>query len=838
MALGLLVMSPAAGAAKKPAAKPSFATPTTSSPIAMSRDGKLVWSVNPGADTVSVIRTDRNRLLTSVGVGREPQAVALTPDNKYAYVANAAAGTVTVIRIADARPAHFKAAKSKTLTTGAEPWNIVTSPDGRRVFVANSSEDTVTVIDAPARKIIGSVDVRNSVCNDPDRARHFQPRGLAVTQDNTKLYVTSFLAFTRPGGHQADDTGRQGIVCRLNIDTRSKRIAAYRPAARIALAPQITGFMVDSDGDGQPNVTSAFPNQLQSIVIRGGQAFLPNIAASPDGPLRFNVDTQAFVSVVNGVRRNTQSDAGPAKFFNLHLGARDPEPGKKKLFFANPWAIAFTSQRGAGAAYVASAGSDLLVKVNVAADGKLTPTVDADTTRYIDLRDPANPATAGDSAGKNPQGLVIGADGKRAYVMNFVSRNVSVVNLAADKVVKAIRTAPLPPPGSPQEVVNAGADMFFSTRGQFNAPAGATVLTSERLSSDGWQSCASCHFKGLTDGVVWEFNSGPRKSVPLNATFNPNDRNDQRILNYSAIFDEVDDFEANIRNVSGPGPLAAPQNCATPPPAQSTLDPNHGLIIGDDGGINIGPCVLNAFAKPNADRPQVTITLPGSTVAVPALTALREWVRFAVRSPQAPFALRTGNGLALVTQGRTLFIQAGCASCHLGGKWTLSTKNFTSPPAAAQFTSEVTPPPTAATVPPGTGGNPVAVQFMPEFLRDVGTWNVGVPGTGNDLGANIGPPEKAAPALVNGVAQPAQDALGLDQNGDGKGTGFNVPSLLSLFNLPPFFHNGACESLGCVLTSVPHRTAAGTLPDRLAGDRERAAVTAFLESIDASTPAP
>jgi cytochrome c peroxidase len=217
---------------------------------------------------------------------------------------------------------------------------------------------------------------------------------------------------------------------------------------------------------------------------------------------------------------------------------------------------------------------------------------------------------------------------------------------------------------------------------------------------------------------------------------------------------------------------------------------------------------------------------------------LREWVRFAVRTPQAPFALRTGAGVALVSQGRALFLQAGCATCHLGGKWTLSTKNFASPPAAADIASEQTPPPTAATVPPGTGGNPVAVQFLPAFLRNVGTWNVGVAGTGNDLAGNIGAPEKAAPALVNGVAQPAQDALGLDQNGDGKGTGFNVPSVLGLLALPPYFHNGACESLACVLTSVPHRTANGTQPDKLPGDRERAAVTAFLESIDATTPAP
>ena len=200
-----------------------------------------------------------------------------------------------------------------------------------------------------------------------------------------------------------------------------------------------------------------------------------------------------------------------------------------------------------------SSGSDLLVKVDVDAAGKLTNTVDADTTRYIDLNDPLNPATSGDKAGKNPQGIVINKQGTRAYVVNFLSRNVSVVDLTNDSVVTVIRTAALPAPGSPAEVVTVGAEMFFSSRGNFNRPAGATVSTTERLSSEGWQSCASCHFEGLTDSVVWEFGTGPRKSVPLNATFNPRNRNEQRVLNYSAIFDEVEDFEANIRNVSGPG---------------------------------------------------------------------------------------------------------------------------------------------------------------------------------------------------------------------------------------------------------------------------------------------
>jgi len=67
---------------------------------------------------------------------------------------------------------------------------------------------------------------------------------------------------------------------------------------------------------------------MQSIVIRGDRAYLPNIAASPTGPLRFNLDTHAFVSLVGGVTGATPSDLGT---LNLHLGARDPEPGKRKI---------------------------------------------------------------------------------------------------------------------------------------------------------------------------------------------------------------------------------------------------------------------------------------------------------------------------------------------------------------------------------------------------------------------------------------------------------------------------------------------------------------------------
>jgi DNA-binding beta-propeller fold protein YncE len=689
--------------------------------------------------------------------------------------------------------------------------------------VANSSEDTITVIDARRQKVIGTIDLRDSLCNDPDRAQHFQPRGLVVTADNSKLYVTRFLSFVRKDGVQGDDDGKEGVVCRVDIATRSKKIDDYKPAAAIRMRSQVTGFKADIDGDGvAESDTRAFPNQMQSIVIHGDQAYLPNIAASPSGPLRFDVDTQAFVNVIDGVNGPSQTDASAQKFLNLHLGARDPEPGKQKLFFANQWAIAFTSESCPSTAYAVSAGSDLLVKVNVDGDGKLSFTVDADTTRYIDLNDPNNPFTSGEKAGKNPQGIVITNDGSRAFVQNFVSRNVSVVDLQQDAVVATIKTADLPASGSQAEINLVGAEMFFSGRGHFDRPPGTTVSTDNRLSQAGWQNCASCHFKGLTDAAVFVFNTGPRKSVPLNGTFNPHNPDDQRILNYSAVFDEVEDFEINIRTISGPGNLAMAVPC-NGGPTTSLNDPNHGLLISDGGDINFPPCTINAFAMPNANRPQLTVTLPGSTTHVPALTALKEWVRRAIRTPKGPMV----SSLPDIVAGRKLFIEAGCGNCHGGGKWTISTKDFTSPPAATEIFTERDPMPFVDA--------PVANQYLNRFLRDIDSFNIGVAGQSRPIDGNIGAPEIATAQVIAGAFVKLPGALGRDYNADGKGNGFNVPSLLGIFNLPPYYHNGACETLACVVSDVQHRTAKGTLPDRLADPADQALVVKFVETIDNDT---
>ncbi len=799
-----------------------FDTPMNSSPIALSASKQELWVVSPDDDTVSVI-TDLDgtpQVEDTVFVGDEPQSIALGVDptdenHYYVYVANAADNSVSVLDYDSGVITTIK-----TLITGAEPWNIVASPDGERIFVANSAQDTITVIRSDTNVVVGNVDLRNSSCNDPDRNRVFQPRGLAVTLNNDRLYVTRFLSFTHEGGTQGSDDGKEGVVCELTIPANVATLPTV--AGTVKLAAQATGFNIDSNGDTVADPTKAFPNQMQSIVIRDNQAYLPNIAASPSKPLRFNVDTQAFVNVLDNVATGTPVDASADKFINLHLGARDPEAGKTKIFFANPWAIAFTNQSGAGNAYAVSAGSDLLVKLDVDATGTLSFTVDANTTRYIDLNDPNNPDTAGANAGKNPLGIAI-RNGDTAYVMNYISRNVSVVDLTTDEVVQVIQTSDLPEPNTDAEELLVGKEMFFSSRGHFNRPAGTTVSTDNRLSSEGWQNCGSCHFAGLTDAVVWQFVPGPRKSIPMNGTWSPHNPDDQRLLNYSAFFDEVEDFEINVRNVSGPGALATPI-------AGSVQDPQHGLIISDTGNINFAPAVVNQFAKPNAGRKEVTVTLPGSTIAWPALTALKQWVRFSIRTPNGALTtaeLTAGGGAATgglnandVAQGRRFFFQAGCQKCHGGTKWTVSSKDFASPPAPSEISTEA-----------GATNNAFGGQFLDRFLSDIGSFNLGVAGQSNDIGGNVGAVELAA----NG-----QVGLGKDHNGDGKGDGFNVPSLLAISYLPPYYHNGACETLSCVLSDTTHRQSGlrSGQSDPIASEANQAKVIAFLESLDAETDFP
>ena len=228
------------------------------------------------------------------------------------------------------------------------------------------------------------------------------------------------------------------------------------------------------------------------------------------------------------------------------------------------------------------------------------------------------------------------------------------------------------------------------------------------------------------------------------------------------------------------------------------------------------------------------------------MAALKKWVKFAVRVPEGPLdssQIAGGVPVAAINAGRTLFIQQ-CANCHNGGLWSKSIKNFASPPPGQRIACELN---LAALVPPAVPpansacntapvtGAPVALQYISNLLEDVGSFNLGVAGQDNGIANNVGAVEKAAAGLVNGASVAPKDALGIDYNNDGRGEGFNVQSLLGVHLVQPYMHNGACESIACVVGDVGHRTGNGRFADLLDTPLKRRQVTNFVESIDSHT---
>jgi len=113
-------------------------------------DGGEVWVTNRGADSIAVISTRSDSVLTTFeSGGRFPIRLKFTPDGSQAWVSNAQSNRVAVF---DASTRQL----IDTIEVGEVPVGIVMTPDGSRAFVANTNANQVTVIDVAERKVLRS----------------------------------------------------------------------------------------------------------------------------------------------------------------------------------------------------------------------------------------------------------------------------------------------------------------------------------------------------------------------------------------------------------------------------------------------------------------------------------------------------------------------------------------------------------------------------------------------------------------------------------------------------------------------------------------------------------
>ena len=146
------------------------------------------------------------------------------------------------------------------------------------------------------------------------------------------------------------------------------------------------------------------------------------------------------------------------------------------------------------------------------------------------------------AVGLAPQGLVVDSAGGRLFVQNFMSRTVSVYDIRALlsgreytapelKVIQTVEKERL------LDQILLGKQIFYNA-------------ADTRMSKDGYLSCASCHLDGGSDRRVWDFTDrgeGLRKTVSLLGRAGMG----HGPVHWSANFDEIQDFENDIRGPFG-----------------------------------------------------------------------------------------------------------------------------------------------------------------------------------------------------------------------------------------------------------------------------------------------
>jgi len=470
---------------------------------------------------------------------------------------------------------NYTTAQTVTLPRGSRPFGLVFDPAGQNAYVALEESGKILKLNPTTGAAISTLAVGPNV------------RHLSIAANGAQLLATRFITPRLPGEETAapqttvNGTNYGGEV--LNIDTATFAVV---------------GTMILEHSEQPDSSVSArgIPNYLGAAVI------------SPDG-------LSAWVpSKQDNIKRGTLRGGGPlthdmsvrsiASRINL---ATQTEDLVHRVDFDN------------GGIASASAFDPLGIFLFTALEGSQEVAVVGAVAGQEILRLPA---------GRAPQGLVLSPDGRTLFVQNFMDRTISIHDLTA------LANGAMTPPPAPVVLncvtteklapnVLLGKQLFYDAK-------------DNRVALEQYLSCAACHNDGGQDGRVWDFTQfgeGLRNTTTLRGHGGTN----QGPLHWTGNFDEVQDFEGQIRNFAGGVGLMSDGDFHTGTRDQPMGDPKAGV----SADLDALAAYLNSLTK-NGDSPD--------------------------RNADGTF---TSAALA----GQTVFQQQNCGQCHAGTQFTDSALN-------------------------------------------------------------------------------------------------------------------------------------------------------------------
>lgn len=469
-------------------------------------------------------------------------------------------------------PTSLTVTQSIPLMRAGQPHGLVFAPDGASAYVVLEARGVLVKLEPISGAIVGQVEVGS------------HPRHLSVTGGSNKVLVSRFITPPLPGESTAT------VKTQVNgVDVGGEVVVV-----RDDLTIERTVVMHHSDKPDGAIQGRGVPNYLVAAVVSpdGRSAWVPSKQDNlMRGKLRDGLDLD-FQNTVRAIGSRIDLDS-----------FTEDRAGRVDLDNASVASAAVFHPSGAYLFMALQTSQEVAV---------VDPVRKTEIFRF--------------SVGSAPDGLAVSPDGLTLYVNNFMDRTLGVYdlsklitngefNVAGLANITALDVDKLPP-----EVL-LGKRLFYDARDQ-------------RLSRDAYLSCAACHSEGGHDGRTWDFTGlgeGLRNTISLRGR-----SGGHGLLHWSANFDEVQDFEGQIRMLAGGRGLMADADFHQASRAQPLGEPKAGI---------------------SAD-----------------LDALSAYLRSLGQFDPSPMRSSNGALTPSAQAGRSLFARS-CVACHGGVNFTDSAVN-------------------------------------------------------------------------------------------------------------------------------------------------------------------
>jgi YVTN family beta-propeller protein len=479
------------------------------SAIAVAPDGETLYVACADARQLLWVNVGDGQITTRLALPAPPTGVVLDPGRRRLYVTCAAPRSEVVI--ADV----VSGQRLGTISAGYAAMSPVLAAQQNRLYVCNRLDHDVSVIDLTQGAEVARVPVMR------------EPVAAAMTHDERLLAVANLLP-----REPADGLLVRGAVTLIDTSAVSRTSATPASKTRVAGAERSGAPGAAAGESPQGNGTRGYP--ATTVHLPDGATNLRGLCISPDD--RYAVVTHVLAnfdlvaSHVDEGWMNTNSVSvidlkeakwvGNALLDDQHLGA------------ANPWGVAFTPD--GRRLIVAHAGTHQLSVFPAAS-------LYADLRWGFAFRGPMSGVNYAMESrqrialpGVGPRALAV--HGSRVFVAEYFSDSLAVVDLASDCEKRPASPLTFPPGDS--RAASSGAHLRSAAATQaaesnamdelepvvrlqpeVNASLvrrGEMLFHDARLCFQQWQSCASCHPDGRTDGLNWDLlndGAGNRKNT-------------------------------------------------------------------------------------------------------------------------------------------------------------------------------------------------------------------------------------------------------------------------------------------------------------------------------------